>query len=261
MTTWRRGLGQPGDRVAQLMMLGEPADPRADELHGRHLGQHRNEALLDDLEAGQRLAELAALAAVGERGVVGANGVPERAGGDGQPGRGEDLGGSILEGVRAGEAIAGGDAHAGHFDVGLPHGATAALALDHPRLEPGSTAFDQEALDLVILGVPRPDHDDVGHPPVADPLLGTVDHVLVALAAGRGLQRHGVRPMIWLGQRERAESLTPGHRRQPALLLLLAAEHSDRAHRQPGLNAEAAIAPAQLHLNQTRRDGAHGGQP
>ena len=128
-------------------------------------------------------------------------------------------------------------------------------------LNPGVPRSTRKRLDLMIPGVPRPGHHDVGHRPVADPPLGAVDHVLVSLAPRRGLQRNRIRPVVGLGQSERTQALHPRHRRQPALLLLLAAQHRDRAHRQSGLDAqehaEAAIAPAQLHLDQPGRDDAH----
>jgi hypothetical protein len=48
---------------------------------------------------------------------------------------------------------------------------------------------------------------------------------------------------------------------QQLLLLLLGAEHVDRAHRESRLNAqdrsERAVAPIQLHVDQAGRDRAH----
>jgi hypothetical protein len=67
--------------------------------------------------------------------------------------------------------------------------------------------------------------------------------------------------VVRFGQREGTKALHPSHRRQPPLLLLLAAERRDRAHRKPGLhsqqNPEAAVAAAELHLDQTGGDRAH----
>src|SRR5262249_60834223 len=135
------------------------------------------------------------------------------------------LSGSIFEGVRARQVIPGWNASAIQLDVGLPDRANAALALNDPRLEPGSAALDEEALDLAILRVPSPYHDDIGDAPVADPPLSAIDYVLIPLAARRRLERNRVGPVVGLGQRERAQALHPRHRRQPALLLLLAAGH------------------------------------
>src|SRR5262249_29091723 len=200
-------LGGAGVGAAQRVRLAEPGDPEADELHSGHLGQHPYEPLLHDLEADQRLAELAPLPAVREGRIVGAHGVPERRERDGHPGRGEDLGGYLLKGVRARQTVPGWNAHAVQLDVGLPDRANAALALDHPRLEPGTAALDQKALDLAILHVPGPYHHDIGDAAVADPPLGAVDHVLIPLAARRRLERNRVGPVVGLGQRERAQAL------------------------------------------------------
>ena len=67
--------------------------------------------------------------------------------------------------------------------------------------------------------------------------------------------------MLRLGQRERADLLQPGHRSQPALLLLLRPALRDRLHRQPGLHrqesAQAAITPVDLHVDQPGRQRIH----
>ena len=64
-----------------------------------------------------------------------------------------------------------------------------------------------------------------------------------------------------LGQREGADGGQLGHRRQPPLPLLLRAEHGDRLHGQPGLDAEegaqAAVAAVELEVDQTVGDRAH----
>ena len=72
-------LGQAGDRVGQAAGRLQARDLHAVELHAGHLGEHLHEPVLDDLERAQRLAELLALLAVGQRGVVGGDGVAERA--------------------------------------------------------------------------------------------------------------------------------------------------------------------------------------
>ena len=112
-------LGQRGDRVGELALLLEPADPQAVQLHRGDLGEHLHQLVLDELEAHQRLAELGALLGVAQRRLVGRDRVAERAPGHGDPGRGEHPRG-VLEAARAGEHVAGRYPYPGEGDVGLP---------------------------------------------------------------------------------------------------------------------------------------------
>src|SRR6185312_6328722 len=124
-----------------------------------------------------------------------------------------------------------------------------------------SALLHEEPLDLAVLDITGPDHHDVGDRAVADPLLRTADHIGVAVAARRRLQRNRVGAVIGLGQREGADLLQPGHPRQPGLLLLLRSEHRDRLHGQPGLYADeggdTAVATAELHVDQSGRERVH----
>src|SRR3954471_24799088 len=54
-------LGEAGDRVGEAAVLLQSRELHAVELHPGDLGEHLDEAVLDDLEAAQRLAELQAL--------------------------------------------------------------------------------------------------------------------------------------------------------------------------------------------------------
>src|SRR5918997_7048765 len=121
--------------------------------------------------------------------------------------------------------------------------------------------FDHEAADLAVV-VAGPDDHQVGEGGVADPALGPVEHPLVAVAAGPGLERDRVRAVVGLGQAEGADLLHAGHGRQPAPLLLLVPEQGDRGHGEAGVDpeegADAAVAPAQLHADQA---GGHRAQP
>ena len=167
----------------------------------------------------------------------------------------------VLEGVRARQPVLHRDAHAVERDVGLPDRAHRALALDRRRLVAGRALLDEEALDLAVGLVAGPHDDDVGDRAVADPALGAVDDVLVAVAARARLQRDGVRAVLGLGQRERADLLDAGHAREPALALLLGAEQVDRAHRQARLHAEerpeAPVAAVDLHVHEPPGERAH----
>jgi hypothetical protein len=141
--------------------------------------------------------------------------------------------------------------------------ARGALARDHRRLVPGAVGLDEEALDLAVLVRARPHHDDVRDRAVPDPALRAVDDIGVAVAVRARLERDRIRPVVGLGQREGADLVEARHRLQPALLLLLRAEHRDRLHRQAGLNAEAGpeapVAAVKLHRHQARGQRAHAG--
>src|SRR2546422_568747 len=84
------------------------------------------------------------------------------------------------------------------------------------------TDWDEEPADVAVV-VPRPRDDDVGDRAVADPALGAVDDPVVAVAARRRLERDRVRPVVGLGERERADRLELRHGPEPPLLLLLGA--------------------------------------
>jgi hypothetical protein len=64
--------------------------------------------------------------------------------------------------------------------------------------------------------------------------------------------------VVGLGEGEGAELLQARHRGQPALLLLLRAEHGDRPHRQPRLHAQprpqAAVTAIELHVDEPAAD-------
>ena len=137
------------------------------------------------------------------------------------------------------------------------------LAGDHARVVALRRGLDDEAEDLARVGVPGPHDHDVGDRRVADPALDAVEDPVVAVAAGGGLQRDGVGSVIGLGERERPDRVQCGHRRQPALLLLLRAAHRDRLHGQPGVHAEEGaqrpVAAVQLHVDEPAGHGAHAG--
>ena len=137
-----------------------------------------------------------------------------------------------------------------------------ALGVAGQRLEPVVVLLDDEALDLAVGDVAGPDDDQVGDVAVADPPLAPVEQPVVAVPPGRGRKAHGVRAVIRLGQGERPDLVQPGHRGQPALLLLLGAEHVDRAHRETVLHTEegvhAAVPTGQLERHHA---GRQPGQP
>ena len=88
-----------------------------------------------------------------------------------------------------------------------------------------------------------------------------VEHPRVTVSARGCLQRHRVRAVVGLGQREGTDLLQARHRRQPVPLLLLGPAVGDRAHGQPRLHpdegADAAVAAVELHRDQPGRQRVH----
>ena len=168
----------------------------------------------------------------------------------------------VLEAVRAGQPVRLRDPQVGEGDLGLPDRPQRPLAVDPAwRRSPGVPFSTRKPLTL-------PSASSRAHSTTTSAMVPLPIHFfrplitqLVAVAAGRGLQRDRVRTVQRLGQREGAELLQLGHRRQPALLLLLRAEHGDRLHRQPGLHpeegAQAAVAAVEFHVDQPDGDRAH----
>ena len=152
--------------------------------------------------------------------LIGAAGAADRLPGDPGPGQPEH-GGGIGERVRILQPVGLGHAGAIERDAGV---------LDHPQRdlvahlgggEPGCPLLHDETLDLVVRHVPGPDDHVVGERRVADPFLLPVDDPLIAVPAGRGRQSPGsAGAHLGLGQPEGADLVHPGHRREPALLLL-----------------------------------------
>ncbi|KAF5290255.1 hypothetical protein FQR65_LT20672 [Abscondita terminalis] len=115
------------------------------------------------------------------------------------------------------------------------------------------------------------DGEHIGQRCVGDEALGAVQHVVVALAARRGLDVARLRARVRLGQRQAARELAARHAWQPALLLVLGAvgHQGFRAdagvgaqHQFLGAQAQAAVglgnAPAEVALVAQLLD--HGGR-
>src|SRR5207249_10291155 len=176
-----------------------------------------DELLLDELERGDRLAELDPLLRVLERPVVARhrrahrrprNTVARLAEAAERPAETFHVRELVLErNLTILERQLRGD-----------RGAHRELAVDVERRETGCAALDEEAPDLavVLLG---PDHGDVGDGAVGDPELGPVQDVRVALPPGARLHRARVGAMVGLGETEAPDLLARGEAREPLLLL------------------------------------------
>ena len=212
--------------------------------------------------AGEGRAELLALEAVPDGGVVGGDGVAERAPRDAGAGGGQDADGVVeRRGVR--ELVLGGDADVAEHDVGLPRGALGDLPGDEGGLHAGRALLDDVGAD-VPLPVAGPHDHEVGEDGVADPALLPVEDVAVAEVAGPGLEDDGVGSVVGLGEGERADLLELRHGGEPAVLLLLRPEHRDRVHREAGVDAveraDRAVAAGELHRHQAGGEGAQPGE-
>ena len=187
------------------------AELQAVELHPGHLREHLHQPVLDDLEAAQRPAELLALLGVPERRVVRGDGVAQR-----RPrarrARAHQHASGVLErvGFRAAGSRSGTRTPSSWMFACQT--ARRALALDHRRRVARRVRLNEERLHLAVLERPGPDDHHVGDRSVADPALGAVEHPFVAVPPGGCLERHRVRAVLRLGQRERADLLEPRHR-------------------------------------------------
>jgi hypothetical protein len=70
-------LGQRGHRTGEAALFLQLGHPEAVQLHRGDLGEHGGELVLDELEARDRFAELRPLHGVGQRGLVGRDGVAQ----------------------------------------------------------------------------------------------------------------------------------------------------------------------------------------
>src|SRR5207244_5545311 len=118
--------------------------------------------------------------------------------------------------------------------------------------------LDDEALDLVVRDIARPDDGDVAPGRVADPPLLTVENPDVALALRRrGQPTGGAGTHERLSKPEAADFLQSRHRREPLLLLLFRTVDVNRAHRQTGVHTEERrerrVGASDLPLNKTQQ--------
>src|ERR1700733_15208891 len=113
--------------------------------------------------------------------------------------------------------------------------------------------LDDEALDLVIAEIARPDDGEVAPRGIADPAFLAIQDPGVALALRRRQQAAaGARANQRLRQAETADLLEACHRPKPFLLLLFRSVDVDRAHRQADMHANEGrdrwVDACELHL-------------
>src|SRR4029450_11267132 len=84
------------------------------------------------------------------------------------------------------EPVGLGDPNPVEGDEGVLHDPQGDLVLQVLGGESGRPGLDDEALDLAVVDVSGPDHRQVGEAGVADPLLVSIKHPDLAVAAGGG---------------------------------------------------------------------------
>src|SRR5271170_4160013 len=232
----RLGKGRVGVRQFAFGVQLRLAHDQA--LRGRYVGNHLSEQVLHQLERADGLAELHALLRVFERGLISAHRASS-----GHPRHGvachlQHLRG-VAERVAALEAVRFRNPNVLQRDVAVLDDLQRNLVLDLFDTEARRRlVLDDEALDLVVGDIARPDNRDVAPGSVADPPLLAVEDPAVALALSRGQHATAyTRAHQWLGQAETADLLEARHRRKPLLLLLFRSVDINGAHRQAAVHA------------------------
>jgi hypothetical protein len=183
---------------------------------------------------------------------------------DGVPGNvvprdGEDLGHGPKASQR--QSVRRWNAAAVELDLSLPDAPLRQLSLDDRRREAGVWRLNEEAGDPVFGS--GPDDRDITDRRVADPALGPIENVVVAVTEGTRRQVRGIASVLRFGQGECANRLATCQRRYPARFLLLRTACGDGRHRQTGLNVEERgerrVDAAQLPKHETEGDAGHPG--
>ncbi len=212
------------------------------------LGGHVGQAELQGLEFTQGLAELMAGVQVALGAVQGQARPAQRAGGDVQPPAVQAHHGEAETVALVADPVL--DRHAAivEIDDGGGLAAPAHLLLVRPEAEARRPLLHHHGRDAPGPGLAGADHDhiDVRDPGAGNEGLGAVQHIVVALALGRGAQRGGVRTRAWLSQAVGGDQLHGRKARQvfPAQLVGTELVDHPRGHvvdRQEGGGGDVAI--------------------
>src|SRR5438477_10374345 len=186
------------------------------------------------LERPDRLAELQALLAVLDGGLVSAHRASGRHPCDGVARHLQHLRG-VAERVAALQPVRFRHTDVPQRDVAVLDDLEGDLVFDLLDTEARRRfVFDDEALDLVIGEITRPDDRNIAPWRIADPPLLAVEDPGVAFALRRCRQpAGGAGTDQRLGEAKAADLVQACHRRQPFLLLVLRSVDVDRAHCRP----------------------------
>eukprot|EP01137_Pigoraptor_chileana_P021862 Opistho-2@86090 len=164
----------------------------------RHVGEHE----LRVLEIGDRLAELLAVLGIGDRFVEAALRAAERAGTDVEASAVEPRHRKAESVALGADEVFDGDAAILEDHLGGRRSVPAELFLGRAEAEARRVLFDDEAADPLRLFLAGADHADVDVviTGARDELLRAVQHIMVAVALRRRLERRGVGPRTRFGE-------------------------------------------------------------
>ncbi len=190
---------------ANLALVHQPPDAQRALQAERDLGLHVGELLLEELRAGERLAELLAVEAVLAGAVPAILRRAHRAPGDAVAGAVEAAE-RPLEPGDVGQQRVLADLDVLHHDLAGDRRAQRELAADLRRRQALHALLQDEAADLVVVRRRlRPDDEDVGDRRVRDPHLRAVEPVAVGGLLGARLHAARIGAGIGLGQAEAAD--------------------------------------------------------
>ena len=245
------GHGSPGVFVG---------DMDGEQIGGLQLGRHIGQLEADALEAADGLAELLA----GRRPLGGdlqrPFGLAAAIRRDQDPGIGQPLAGLLEALALLAQDVAGGDPAVAEGKLVIVVAAVGDRARAAAYLESLGPDIDQEGGDLLAGPARRladagdgEQNDEIRRRHAADEMLAAVDDIILAVPDRAGLDAHGVRAGIGLGEGEPLLALAADHREEISLTLVVAAGiqdlrgPADPSDQPPGRFAELAI-------HQRRRD-------
>ncbi len=186
------------------------------------------------------LAERLALAGVLERRVEARPGQADRARRDGVAAVVDSAHGDLEALALLADAVLQRHAHVVEVDLAGIAGVDAELALDRARGQTGHAPLDDERADATVFLRPverGEDQEVVGDVGQADPDLGAVEDVRVAVTTGGRGQAGGVGAGTGLGQPERGQLLALRLGREETLLLILRAPLQQGQRVEPDVHA------------------------
>ncbi|CAH0326599.1 hypothetical protein SRABI128_05439 [Microbacterium sp. Bi128] len=193
--------------------------------------------MLDQLEGGNRTAELAAFHGVAPGDVEGRELLAHRLPGHGQAGDFQDLVG-VAEAVGVGELEELRHHNVVERDVSVLHRAQRDLVLDFHGTVSLGLGVHEEPFDLVVVDIAGVDDHPVGESRVADPALGSIEDPVIAVAPCRGARTAGdVGAAQGFGEAEGADLLERVDLGKPRVLLLLGGKGFDGAREEPVMDA------------------------